>query len=101
MYLVMKNPSQFAVGVKLEEILAEIPIRNEELRPGHIHMAVQSVRGMEDILPSLNASELLYLLELEVESQRRSTVTDRLVQRLGRLIEERTRATLTRRFSHG
>ena len=98
----MKNQSQLVVDadVKLDEILAEVPISNEGLRQGHINRAVQSVRGMEEILPYLNASELLYLLQLEADSQRRSTVTDRLVQRLGRLIEERTRITLTRRFTH-
>ena len=94
-----QNPPD-AVVVKLDEILAEVPISNEEVRQGHINHAVQSVRGMEQILGSLNASELLHLLQLEADSQRRSTVTDRLVQRLGRLIEERTRITLTRRFTH-
>lgn len=87
-----------ADAVDPKVVLADIIPYKQEIRSGLLTTAVGSFRGMDEVLKELNETEILTLLNLEADTLRRPTVQERLVQRLGRLIEDRTRDSLTRRY---
>lgn len=53
-----------------------------------------SVRELEKILPQLTLDEVLHCLKTEVDSQRRTTIIDRLIARAAELNKEQFIAAL-------
>jgi hypothetical protein len=68
--------------------------RGERLRS-----ALSSARGLNRVINLMDEEELLQALEFESAAQRRAVLIERLIVRLTRVIEDRTRTELQRAYA--
>lgn len=64
-----------------------------------ISQALQGYRELSEVLPHMTEQELREVLDIESASVRRPVMIERMVQRLVRLVEIRTRQELERRYA--
>lgn len=69
-----------------------------KVRPEFIQRALESFQGLMEVLTSMTEEEVLYALELESQSLRRSTVLRRLILRAGTLQSARYKNELRKKY---
>lgn len=68
------------------------------IREWHVQRALSSFRELTQIIDQLTEEEVLHCLQKEVETQRRSTVTDVLFQRAADLHQQNYLKSLKEKF---
>lgn len=68
------------------------------IREWHVQRALSSYRELVVILDQLTEEEVLYCLQKEVETQRRSTVTDALFQQAAELHQQNYLKSLKEKY---
>lgn len=51
------------------------------MRPWHVSRALESFRALGEVIDQLTEEEVYHALKLEVETQRRKTIIDRLISK--------------------
>lgn len=71
------------------------------VREDYVQVALDSYQGLSSVVMDLTEEELHAALDTESQGQRRPALLERMIRRLVRLTEERTRKELKRRYYDG